>query len=205
MNQNNKYSRYRALSVNQINEELGFEIDVINNMIKSVENSKARDELRLYFHEKAISDSIKANYNRTYVVLDYIDYQENGFNLEETRIYGLFTLSMNTIDIKDIGKNKRKKLFGGSSFHGIDHINELPTMLIGRLMKNESVEHQDKFFQIVFTLIEEIHKEVNTHAALSFLSLDCAPEVYDKVYKRYGFKLINNSKEYYSCGMNIYR
>lgn len=72
-------------------------------------------------------------------------------------------------------------------------------------MKNENVSHQDKYFEIVFTFVKVIHREVNSLAALSFISLDCKLEVYDKVYSNYGFKLLNGTNEYYACGLNVYR
>lgn len=205
MNQDNKYSRYAAISINEIVEELEYDISVVNNMLLKVKNSMARESLKNYFNNKAINDSINHNHNRTYIVLDYFDYNSNGYDLENTKIYGLFTLSMNTINIEKLTENKRKKIFGGSSFHNIQHINALPTMLIGRLMKNEAVIQQENFFEVAFVLIKEIHNQVNNHAALSFLALDCIPEVYNKVYEKYGFKLIDDTEEYYSCGMNIYR
>lgn len=46
-------------------------------MLSKVKNCMVRENLKNYFYNKAINDSISFNHNRTYIVLDYFDYESN--------------------------------------------------------------------------------------------------------------------------------
>ncbi len=167
------------------------------------------NEIEYYFHNKVLDDYEK-NFNVTYVVIDENDI----FNFQDKKdikLYGAYTLSFSNINISQLSKSQRRKTLGGMSFPGILSkeddkflVNYIPSLLLGRVAKN-SIENYDGFLNFVFEDISNTMKSINNYASCKFLSIDCVPELYDKIYSQYGFTIVSKNKNYYNCVINLER
>lgn len=179
---------YGLISLGELLENL--EENYISEIFKKFSCNREKD-LEDFLNCKAILYD-KSGIGKTYIFFD--------LDAKEFEVLGYFTLAQKTLNLSQISKTQRKKLLG-SQYPGIKRINEVPVYLIGQLGRSDSYKALDLSGEI---MLNECYKQISIASRVvggNIIILECKQEMYEKVYKKKEFNLLEdklNERGYYT-------
>lgn len=158
--------------------------DLINIMFKkfSCSNEKDLENFLLY---KAIKYE-KEFLGRTFLLITPEDQADH-----IPDIIAYYTLANTSIDLTDMGKNKKKRIMG--DFPNKDALTNFPAFLIGQLGRNDRYSHADISGETLLNCCLAQLKNAAFVVGGKLIVLECRPHMYEKVYEKLGFNKMVDS------------
>lgn len=159
-------------------------------LTQSFYNFKCENEVDLeeFLHYKAIGRE-KLTKSSTYLFLD-----EEKFLNREIEVLAYVSHGITSVEVSELTSKQRKRMFG-DTVDKRDERTSLPTYLIGQLGRSDKYTNRDLPGNTILYESIIILKTMSTGAGGDVAILECRPHMFDKFYRKYGFKLFPSSHE----------
>lgn len=123
----------------------------------------------------------RANYGKTYLIIDDKKLQEGEFI-----VVAYFTIAQTSICISDLSKKRKRKALG--EYPGRDNVNSVPAYLIGQIGRSDNYTNVDLSGQ---ELLNECYHSISMASMIvggNLVVLECRECMLGKFYESQGFR-----------------